>query len=103
MYSNFKIIIDDSVLDYLKAKNKRVITLSINKSGGGCCPTFDVVDISLRVPSNIEMYNKYEDGNITIFISKLVIIKAPVLRFSLKKSLFFSNIIAVGLTLKDNQ
>lgn len=103
MYTNFKIAIDDNVLEYLKKKNKKVITLTINKSGGGCCPTFEVADVDLSEPSNMLIYNKYNIGDITVFVSKIAKVTAPVLRFSLNRTFFLSSIVPSGISLKEHK
>jgi len=100
MKINYKIRIDDNVLSYLEKKKRKVITLTINKSGGGCCPTIEVYDIDLNQPSNIEFYNKFEIDDVTVFVNKIARVTAPILRFSLQKSLFVSSIIPSGLSLK---
>ncbi len=103
MNMNYEIKIDDTLLAYLKKKNKSIISLTVNTSGGGCCPTIEVADVEIREPSNLNDYNKYEAHGVSVFVSKNARVTAPVLRFQLKKSLFVSNIIPIGLSLKGHQ
>lgn len=100
MTTNYQIKIDDSALAYLRKKKKNTVTLNINKSGGGCCPTIEVADIDLTKPENTKLYNAYAVGEITVFVSKIAQVSAPVLRFKLQKTLFFSTLVPVGLRLK---
>ena len=103
MNTGYKIKIDDAVLAYLKKKKKNTITLTVNKSGGGCCPTIEVADVDLREPVNTVVYDKFVVGDINIFVSKIARVTAPVLRFSLQKTLFVSSIVPAGLSLKGHQ
>ncbi len=100
MNANYKIKIDDQVIAYLEKKNKEIITLTVNKSGGGCCPTIEVCDVNIGAPENDSFYNKYPVGGVTVFVSKTARITAPVLKFSLKKTFFISSIVPTGLSLK---
>tara|TARA_Y100001933_G_C18972071_1_gene552960 strand:- start:366 stop:677 length:312 start_codon:yes stop_codon:yes gene_type:complete len=103
MNTNYEIKIDESVLAYLQKKKKNVITLTINQGGGGCCPTIEVADVDMREPENTVIYNKFELGDITVYVSKIARVTAPVLRFTLQKSLLFSSIVPAGLSLKGHQ
>jgi len=103
MNTNYDIKIDDNVLAYLQKKNKNIITLTVNKSGGGCCPTIEVADIDLKEPLNLVIYNRFEVGDITVFVSKIARVTAPVLRFQLQKTLFISSIVPAGISLKGHQ
>lgn len=100
MSTNYKIKIDEGVLEYLKKKNKSIITLTVNQSGGGCCPTIEVANIELFEPDNSTLYNRFIVDDITIFVSKNARVTTPVLSFTIEKTLFFSNIVPVGITLK---
>ncbi|MGB3368094.1 MAG: hypothetical protein WBA54_11425 [Acidaminobacteraceae bacterium] len=102
MKNSINIKFDDDVLIYLKNKKRSVLTLTINISGGGCCPTIEVVDIDFNIPNNLESYNNLTCDGIDVYISKTAKINTPVLRFKLEKALFFSHIIAVGLNLKSH-
>lgn len=100
MNTNYEIKIDDNVISYLSKKNKKVITLTINQSGGGCCPTFEIADIDLKAPENELIYNQFQINGITVYVSKIAKVTTPVLKFSLEKLLFVSSIVPVGLSLK---
>lgn len=102
MKNSINIKFDEAVLIYLKNKNRNVLTLTINISGGGCCPTVEVFDIDFSTPKTLDSYNKFTYDDISVYISKTAKINTPVLRFKLEKSLFFSSIIPVGLNLKSH-
>lgn len=90
----FTIKLDKNLLQYLKKKNKKCITLTINKSGGGCCPTFEVIEIISSSPSNTADYSEYNSEGIQLFISNNTRIIASTLRFTLNKT-FFIHVIGV--------
>jgi len=102
MKNSINIKFDENVLIYLKNKNRNVLTLTINTSGGGCCPTIEVVDIDFNTPKNLDSYNNFTCNDIDVYISKTAKINTPVLRFKLEKALFFSRITPVGLNLKSH-
>lgn len=102
MKNSINIKFDDDVLIYLKNKKRNVLTLTINISGGGCCPTIEVFDIDFNTPQDLDLYNNFTYDGIDVYISKNAKINTPVLRFKLEKSLFFSHIIPVGLNLKNH-
>ena len=52
MLQNMNITIDPEVKVFLIKKKKKCLVLDISKSGGGCCPTYEVVDISYTKPDD---------------------------------------------------
>lgn len=94
--------IDDNVVDYMTKKGKHTLTLDINKSGGGCCPTIEVVEISFKEPENLNAYKCYIEKGINVYVSKQARVTSPVLKFILSKTLFSKQIIPIGLTLKSH-
>lgn len=100
MKNSINIKFDENVLSYLEQKKRNTLTLTINISGGGCCPTIEVADIDFSPPEELGDYNKFECDNINVYISKRAKILTPVLRFKLEKNLFFSRIVPIGLSLK---
>lgn len=99
MTQNTMIAIDSEVQDFLIKKKKKTLVLDISISGGGCCPTYEVADISYKKPENISLYNVSITDDIEVYISKMAIVSAPVLRFSLENG-FVKQIVAKGLNLK---
>jgi len=95
----FSIKLENNLLQYLQKKNKKCITLTINKSGGGCCPTFEVIEIVTSLPSNTSDYTEYDSEDIKIFISNNTRILASTLRFTLRKTLFISVIGVEGISI----
>jgi Fe-S cluster assembly iron-binding protein IscA len=100
MNKNITIKIDDDVLEWMNKKRKRVLTLRVNTTGGGCCPTFEIADINLFKPDQVENFETFEQNDITVYISKNTRISAPTLHFILKKNLIGATIQAEGLSLK---
>jgi len=100
MNNNFTIKIDDAVLNWMCKKRKKVLTLSVNTTGGGCCPTFEIVEIDMIEPDQTENFQLFEQNDITLYISKNTRITAPTLHFKLKKNLIGATIQAEGLSLK---
>lgn len=103
MSQNVNIAIDPEVQAYLKKKKKNCLVLDISKSGGGCCPTYDVADISYKKPDDLTLYNTFNKDDLEIYISNKVIINAPVLRFSLENIGLIKQIIAKGIYLKSDR
>ncbi len=103
MSQNVNIAIDPEVQEYLKKKKKNCLVLDILKSGGGCCPTYDVADISHKKPTDLSLYNTFEKEDIEIYISIKAIVSAPVLRFSIEKMGLVKQIVAKGLYLKSDR
>lgn len=97
---NITIKIDDDVLEWMNKKRKRVLTLQVNTTGGGCCPTFEIADINLFKPDQVENFETFEQNDITVYISKNARISARTLHFMLKKNLIGATILAEGLSLK---
>ncbi|BEP28738.1 CC/Se motif family (seleno)protein [Helicovermis profundi] len=100
MTKNIKINLEKDVIDFMRKKNRTELTLTVRISGGGCCETFEISEIDLNKPSNIDLYNVFKIDDIDIYISKNTKISTPLLNFKLEKSLFSKNIIAVGVLLK---
>ncbi len=100
MTQNLNITIDPEVHAYLNKKKRTILALDLLISGGGCCPTFEVADIAYKKPENEALYNSYNIEEIEIYISKKVIVRAPVLRFSLEKMGMIKQIVPKGLSLK---
>lgn len=103
MSQNMNIVIDPEVKAYLIKKKKNCLVLDILKSGGGCCPTYDVADISHKKPDDLTLYNTYTTDDIEIHISIKAIVSAPVLRFSIEKMGLIKQIVAKGLYLKSDR
>lgn len=92
--------IDESVMAYMAKKGKNTITLNVHKSGGGCCPTFEVAEVEMKAPNNTDDYNHFTQDGIDIYVAKTAKIATPVLKFTLEKSFFSKEIVPVGLMLK---
>ncbi|WP_414151266.1 hypothetical protein ACIZ62_04055 [Acetobacterium carbinolicum] len=103
MDKSFKIKIDDTVLAYMSKKKKRDLTLTISSTGGGCCPTFEISEVSLKKPDQSDLFDIFQQNDVTVYISKNVKVIAPTLRFTLKKNLIGATIQAEGLGLKRQQ
>lgn len=103
MTQSLNIAIDQDVIDYLNKKKKKILVLDISQSGGGCCPTYEVMDITYKKPEDVALYNASTVEEIEIFITKKAIVAAPVLRFSLENSGLIKHIIAKGLHLKSDR
>ena len=103
MSQNVNIAIDPEVQAYLIKKKKNCLVLDILKSGGGCCPTYDVTEISYKKPVDSTLYRSTFIEGVEIFISNKVIINAPVLRFALEKSGLMKQIVAKGIYLKSDR
>jgi hypothetical protein len=100
MNKNFTIKIDEAVLMLMHKKRKKVLTLSVNTTGGGCCPTFEIAEVDMYKPDQIENFESFEQNDITLYISKNARIAAPTLHFKLKKNFIGATIQAEGLSLK---
>ncbi len=94
-----EIMIGDAVRNYLKKKETRDLTLSVHKSGGGCCPIFEVAEVTLGEPEKPDWYRTVEKDGINVHIAKNVRAESPVIRFHLQKNLFTKTVIAEGLKL----
>jgi hypothetical protein len=97
------ILIDLEVLAFLEKKNKKCLVLDITRSGGGCCPTYEVADISFKKPDDSSLYNTFFKDDIELYITNNAIIIAPVLRFSLERTGLMKQIVAKGIYLKSDQ
>lgn len=100
MDKSFKIKIDDTVLAYMNKKRKRDLTLTISSTGGGCCPTFEIAEVSLTKPDQSDSFDIFQQNGVTVYISKNVKVIAPTLHFTLKKNLIGATIQPEGLSLK---
>lgn len=96
---NININIEEAVINYLQKKKNDSFTVNIKTSGGGCCPTFEIAEIELGKPKDINIYEIYQSNGITIFMSKKAII-ISTLSFSLQKNILTNSIIVSGLSLK---
>lgn len=92
--------ISDAGLEYLEKKQHKTITLAINTSGGGCCPTFESEDIYFKSPQNPEDFNEYEVNGFKIYIDKKAKVATPSLQFDVEKMLVFTKFTVKGLSLK---
>lgn len=100
MTQNTIIAIDSDVHDFLTKKKKKALVLDISKSGGGCCPTYEVADITYKKPENEVLYIVSVIEEIEVYISKIATVTAPVLRFSLENVGFVKQIVVKGISLK---
>lgn len=100
MSKSYGIKIDQSVLDYMNGKEKDVLTLDIILTGGGCCPTMEISEIEFRKPDKTNLYDVYQDNNITLYISKKAKVTAPTLHFILKKNFIGSTVEVEGISVK---
>ncbi|MDD3306306.1 MAG: CC/Se motif family (seleno)protein [Acetobacterium sp.] len=100
MNNNFAIKIDDAVLKWMRKKRKKVLTLSVNTTGGGCCPTFEIVEIDMIEPDQTENFQLFKQNDITLYIGKNARVAAPTLHFKLKKNFIGATIQVEGLSLK---
>jgi len=100
MQKSFKIKIDDAVLAYMNKKRKKDLTLTISSTGGGCCPTFEISEVSLIKPDRLESFDIIQQNDVTVYISKNAKVIASTLHFMLKKNLIGATIQAEGLSLK---
>ncbi|MBE0450783.1 MAG: hypothetical protein IBX70_08045 [Clostridia bacterium] len=92
--------ISDVGLEYLENKQHKTITLVINTSGGGCCPTFESEDIYFKAPQNPEEFNEFEVNSFKIYIDKKARVNTPALQFDVEKKLVFTKFTVRGLALK---
>ena len=103
MSQNMNIAIDPEVQAYLNKKKRKILVLDLLKSGGGCCPTYDVTEISYKKPVDTTLYRSTFIEGVEIFISNKVIINAPVLRFSMENLGLIKQIVARGIYLKSDR
>lgn len=96
---NFSISLDEKLMAYLTKKRKAVLTLTVVKSGGGCCPTFEIANVDVNQPSSLENYTHFEHQGISIYISNNTRIIASTLSFKLNKTLFIKDITVSGISL----
>lgn len=101
MDNSFKLKIDDTVLAYMHKKRKSNLTLTISSTGGGCCPTFELSEVSLTKPDQLEVFDIFHQNDITVYISKNARVIASVLHFRLKNNLIGATIQVEGLSLKN--
>jgi hypothetical protein len=94
-----EVMIGDAVRDYMKKKETQDLTLSVHKSGGGCCPTFEVAEVTLGKPEKADWFRTVDESGIHVHIAKNVKAASPVIRFKLQKNLFTKTVIAEGLKL----
>ena len=100
MDNSFKLKIDAAVLAYMHKKGKNDLTLTISSTGGGCCPTFELSEVSLIKPDQLEAFDIFQQNDITVYISKNAKVIASVLHFMLKKNLIGATIQVEGLSIK---
>ncbi|TYC88198.1 hypothetical protein FXB42_00875 [Acetobacterium wieringae] len=100
MDRSFELKIDNAVLDYMRKKRKSNITLTISSTGGGCCPTFEVSEVSLVKPNRLDEFNIFKQNDVTLYISKNARVIRSTLHFILKKNLIGATIQVEGLSLK---
>ncbi len=95
--------ISEDVIGFLNKKGKKSITLKVLTSGGGCCPTFEIPEVTTSIPENKGIFNhEYIDG-IDVYIGKNVKILARFLTFSLSNTKFPKKIIPNGITYKKHE
>lgn len=87
MDRSFELKIDNAVLDYMRKKRKSNLTLTISSTGGGCCPTFEVSEVSLVKPDQLDEFNIFKQNDVTLYISKNARVIRSTLHFILKKNL----------------
>lgn len=100
MDRSFELKIDNAVLDYIRKKRKSNLTLTISSTGGGCCPTFDVPEVSLVKPDQLDAFDIFQQDDVSIYISKNARVIRSTLHFILKKNLIGATIQVEGLSLK---
>lgn len=100
MDRSFELKIDNAVLDYMRKKRKSNITLTISSTGGGCCPTFEVSEVSLVKPDQLDAFDIFKQNDVTLYISKNARVIRSTLHFMLKKNLIGATIQVEGLSLK---
>ena len=100
MNKSFAIKIDQKVLDYMNKKRKSVLTLNISTTGGGCCPTFEISEVTLAKPDHPDLFDIYQQNAVTLYISKKTKVTASMLHFTFKKNLIGATILVEGISLK---
>lgn len=100
MNRSFKVKIDNTVLDYMRKKRKSNLTLTISSTGGGCCPTFEVSEVSLVKPDRLDEFDMFQQNDVNLYISKNARVISSTLHFKLKKNLIGATIQVEGLSLK---
>ncbi len=92
--------VDPEVKAFLSKKNKSCITLEIITSGGGCCPTMELPEISYVSPKEKEKFQYVKVDDLDIYVGNNVRITAPQLKFTLSSMMFLKKIEVAGITYK---
>lgn len=95
-----KIMLDESVKNYLKKKKKIAITLNLLRSGGGWCGVIEIPEVNLGAPEEHNMFNKYKVDGVEVYIQKNIKTIKPIITFKARKTLFVTSLYVEGLKLK---
>lgn len=98
---DFKINLTEALIEHMNKKRKSSLTLDINTLGGGCCDTFEALDITFGKPENPDLYHMKSIKEIDIYISRRSRVLAPVLKFDLQKKRFSNKIVVEGIALRN--
>lgn len=93
------ITLDDDVVSYVKRKKETSFTLNIRLTGGGWCGFIKIPETVLGAPVTSKGYKKKEVDGIIVYVDTVALSGTKNIRFKLKKSLFYKEIIAQGLKL----
>lgn len=102
MAQTYHVKLTEEVMDHLSKKNVKVLRLDILITGGGCCDTIESTQVTHKAPKNIELYNEFDVEGVTVYVSKMARVTAPVLTFKLVKQLFVKTIEPTGLSIKSH-
>lgn len=90
-----KLNVDQNVIEWLKKKEKDVLTIS-RLDIMGCCVAHEDIDVNYHVPKK-GTYEKIEYGGITIFVEKNLQFKDNYVHISLSGFGPFKHIFVDGL------
>ncbi|OPL09644.1 MAG: hypothetical protein AVO33_06440 [delta proteobacterium ML8_F1] len=97
-----KIIVTDSLRDYLKRKKKYVVSVKIRKVTGGCGGFVQEVEVQTnQVPKEVDQYIHETVNDIEVYVIKNLKPLDDTLTLDLKKPVIFGSAIDVkGIQLK---
>jgi len=94
-----KFILTEEVIQHLTSKNKSNLTFDITLSGGGCCGFFELEDISLEKPKNLEHYYHENISEIDVYVTKRARFVGSAVQFNLLKGFLNKSITVSGIKL----
>ncbi|MCK8059361.1 MULTISPECIES: hypothetical protein [unclassified Fusibacter] len=102
MAQSYRVKLAEEVVDHLSKKNVNILRLDILITGGGCCDTIESTQLTYKAPKNTDLYNEFDVDGVTVYVSKMARVTAPVLSFKLVKQLFVKTIEPTGLSIKSH-